>query len=163
VRGDETLRPDEVKTLLQPPPLELGKPQLRASATAARRVHQLYQSPCEQKEKKPTSSSLHHDRTTSRVRERGKPASRCRARGAGARRAGAGGTRAGGEPPPPPPPDLGGGSGAATAAASTFRAGTAWSRRRHRPPAAAPAGIRAERGEVRVGMGGIPAPAQTPP
>lgn len=42
---DETLRPDEVEALLHPPPLELGEPQLRASATAARRVHQLYQSP----------------------------------------------------------------------------------------------------------------------
>lgn len=59
---DETLRPDEVEALLHPPPLELGEPQLRASATAARRVHQLYQSPCGKKKTPPRSEFIHHDR-----------------------------------------------------------------------------------------------------
>lgn len=36
--------PDEVEAVVQPPPLELGEPQLRLAA-AARRVHQLYQGP----------------------------------------------------------------------------------------------------------------------
>lgn len=36
--------PDEVEAIVQPPPLELGEPQLRLAA-AVRRVHQLYQGP----------------------------------------------------------------------------------------------------------------------
>lgn len=44
IAGEEPLRPDEVEALLEASPLELGEAQVRPAA-AARRVHQLDQSP----------------------------------------------------------------------------------------------------------------------
>jgi hypothetical protein len=45
VASEESFRPDEAEAVVQPPPLELGEPQLRLGA-AGRRVDQLYQGPC---------------------------------------------------------------------------------------------------------------------
>lgn len=47
IAGEEPLRPDEVEALLEASPLELGEAQVRpvGPAAAARRVHQLDQSP----------------------------------------------------------------------------------------------------------------------
>ena len=59
IAGEEPLRPDEVEALLEASPLELGEAQVRpvGTAAAARRVHQLDQSPYHTSTRNPNAAA----------------------------------------------------------------------------------------------------------